>query len=141
MQTKYAGLLRRLYRQPAAPRTTLSPSDDLHSIFETYSPAAPGLLLPRNFALKNSYPDGLRNAYRLNAAMGDPAQNFAIVHIAGTNGKGSVAWKLASALQAAGLTTGLFTSPHIASFRERVRINGEVVSEALVEKFLPQVRR
>lgn len=63
-------------------------------------------------------------------ALGTPADKMKIVHITGTNGKGSVAAKVAHGLQLSGLRVGLFTSPHISSFRERIRINGELIEES-----------
>jgi len=72
---------------------------------------------------------------RFASIFGDPHKNkFKIIHVAGTNGKGSVSLKTATALQAMGFKTGLFTSPHISTFRERIQVNGQYVSmENLVE--------
>lgn len=72
---------------------------------------------------------GLENMQRLDSHFGYPSRAYPSVHIAGTNGKGSVSTKIARALQAAGKTVGLYTSPHIATFRERVRIRGEMIAE------------
>jgi dihydrofolate synthase/folylpolyglutamate synthase len=86
---------------------------------------------------------GLANTRWLLERLGHPERRYAVVHVAGTNGKGSVAALVASALQAAGHTVGLFTSPHISSFRERMQIGGELVSEAEVaghlERLLPLI--
>lgn len=73
----------------------------------------------------------------LMAYFGNPhIGNFKIIHVAGTNGKGSVTLKTSRALQHLGFKVGMFTSPHIASFRERMQINGELVSmEEVVEHF------
>jgi dihydrofolate synthase/folylpolyglutamate synthase len=79
---------------------------------------------------------GLDNVQRLNTLLGNPAHAFPSIHVAGTNGKGSVVTKIAAALQAAGLRVGLYTSPHIACFRERIRVDGSMISEAEVEKHL-----
>lgn len=79
---------------------------------------------------------GLDNCLRLDAALNSPSQTFPSIHIAGTNGKGSVATKIATALQASGQRVGLYTSPHIACFRERIRINGEMIPEKEVQKHL-----
>lgn len=79
---------------------------------------------------------GLDNCLRLNEALEFPAHAFPSIHIAGTNGKGSVTLKIATALQATGLQVGLYTSPHIACFRERIRINNEMISEENVQKHL-----
>lgn len=72
--------------------------------------------------------------------LGHPEKNYRTIHIAGTNGKGSVSTKIASALQAAGYKTGLFTSPHISSFRERIQINGELITEQNVVEHLKQIQ-
>ncbi len=72
---------------------------------------------------------GLRNTETLLSALGDPHQSFPAVQIAGTNGKGSTAVTLDSICRAAGIRTGLFTSPHLISIAERITINGEQISE------------
>ena len=69
---------------------------------------------------------------RLTAEFGNPQNCFKVVHIAGTNGKGSVALKSAAALQYLDFRTGLFTSPHIDSFCERIRVNQAMISEEKV---------
>jgi len=84
---------------------------------------------------------GLRNTHWLMHELGSPHLAVPVIHVAGTNGKGSVCWKLAAACEAAGLRTGLFSSPHVSSFRERVRINGEVMSESDVVEGLGAVDR
>ena len=80
----------------------------------------------------------LRRLVELLSQLGDPHQKARSVHIAGTNGKGSVASMIASALTTAGYTTGLYTSPHLHTWRERIKVNGELISElelaSLVEK-------
>ena len=68
--------------------------------------------------------------YLVCSALGNPQDSYKVVHVAGTNGKGSVCLKTATALQSAGFRTGLFTSPHISCFRERIRVDGEMVSES-----------
>ena len=65
-----------------------------------------------------------------------PHKNFKTIHVAGTNGKGSVSHMLASILQQAGYKTGLYTSPHLKDFRERIKINGEMISEQYVIDFV-----
>lgn len=80
---------------------------------------------------------GLDNSKSLHKLIGSPMVNKPIVHIAGTNGKGSVAWKIALALRNAGFRDGLFVSPHVASFRERIQIGGELISEDEVASALP----
>jgi dihydrofolate synthase/folylpolyglutamate synthase len=82
---------------------------------------------------------GLDNMQKLNAAFGDPASQFEIVHVAGTNGKGSVAFKVARALERSGYKTGLFVSPHVSSFRERVQVNGVIISESDVCESLSEI--
>ena len=74
------------------------------------------------------------------AATGHPERSFASVHIAGTNGKGSTAHILASMLQEAGMKTGLYTSPHLLDFRERVKVNGVMVPKDYVTKFMEDYR-
>lgn len=70
--------------------------------------------------------------------LNNPQENFKSVHIAGTNGKGSTSHSLASVFQAAGFKTGLYTSPHLRDFRERIRINGEMIPEDNVVTFIEQ---
>ena len=82
----------------------------------------------------DAYKPGLGGMTRFAALLGDPQGRFRTVHIAGTNGKGSVANMLASALSAAGLKVGLYTSPHIVDFRERARILGPVEGPVLIPK-------
>lgn len=76
---------------------------------------------------------GLDNMVRLNEKLGNPLANTPVIHVTGTNGKGSVCVKLARALQQCGMRTGLFVSPHIASFKERVQVNQQLLSDADVE--------
>ncbi len=77
---------------------------------------------------------------RVLARLGDPHQQFAAVHIAGTKGKGSVAVTCASILQAAGLRTGLYTSPHLHTFRERIRVDGESIPPGALVALLQRCR-
>ena len=78
----------------------------------------------------------LVNTLLLDEHLGHPHQNFKIIHVAGTNGKGSTSHMLASVLQEAGYKVGLYTSPHLKDFRERIRINGEMASEEYVISFI-----
>ncbi|SEK67768.1 bifunctional folylpolyglutamate synthase/dihydrofolate synthase [Parapedobacter koreensis] len=78
----------------------------------------------------------LTNTYRLCEALGNPHERFKSVHIAGTNGKGSTSHMLAAILQAAGYKTGLYTSPHLLDFRERIRVNGTMVAKEAVAGFV-----
>ncbi len=82
-----------------------------------------------------AYKEGLENIEALLAAIGNPEHKFKAVHIAGTNGKGSVAHLMASYCMERGLRTGLYTSPHLVDFRERIRINGQMITEAEVVDF------
>jgi dihydrofolate synthase/folylpolyglutamate synthase len=83
-----------------------------------------------------AYKADLNNTIALCKALGDPQHAFPSVHIAGTNGKGSVSHLCAAILQSAGYRTGLFTSPHLKDFRERIRINGVKMHPAGVSSFV-----
>ena len=85
---------------------------------------------------QTAYKPGLDNMVKFEALLGNPHETFRSIHVAGTNGKGSVANMLASVLSAAGLKTGLYTSPHILDFRERMRIDGKMVPKKYVYDFL-----
>ena len=79
-----------------------------------------------------AYKPGLDNTLRLMQYLGNPHEQLRAVHIAGTNGKGSTSHLIAAALQAQGYRVGLFTSPHLVDFRERIRISGEMIPEQTV---------
>lgn len=83
----------------------------------------------------SAYKEGLENIEALMDITDHTERKFKAVHIAGTNGKGSVAHLLASYFQERGCKTGLFTSPHLVDFRERIRLNGEMISEEAVMAF------
>ena len=83
-----------------------------------------------------AYKANLSNTLRLCALLGNPEKEFRSVHIAGTNGTGSSSHFLASVLQEAGYKTGLFTSPHLKDFRERVKINGKMIGKNEVTTFV-----
>jgi dihydrofolate synthase/folylpolyglutamate synthase len=85
---------------------------------------------------KTAYKANLDNISKLTFELGDPQNKFKSIHVAGTNGKGSVCHMLASVLQEAGFKTGLFTSPHLIDFRERIRINGKMISEDKIISFV-----
>ena len=87
-----------------------------------------------------AYKPGLDNTYRLMAHLGNPHERLRAVHVAGTNGKGSTSHLLATALQAQGYKVGLFTSPHLVDFRERIRISGEMIPEETVVQFVASHR-
>lgn len=80
---------------------------------------------------------GLQNILKMMQALGNPERSFPSVHIAGTNGKGSVSTKIAKAFIAAGYKTALYTSPHLCSFRERIQINNSLIPEEDVLRLLP----
>jgi dihydrofolate synthase/folylpolyglutamate synthase len=82
----------------------------------------------------------LTNIQKLAEFLGDPYKRFKSIHIAGTNGKGSVSHMLAAILQTAGYNTGLYTSPHLKDFRERIKINGEMVSEEFIVDFTERIK-
>src|ERR1700704_2194274 len=77
-----------------------------------------------------AYKADLDNTIRLCTSLGDPHTKFRSVHIAGTNGKGSVSHMVAAIFQTAGYKTGLYTSPHLKDFRERIKVNGQMIPEA-----------
>lgn len=79
---------------------------------------------------------GLENTLALCKAVGNPHHNFKTIHIAGTNGKGSSSHMLSAILQSAGFKTGLYTSPHLKNFTERIKINGQEIEEAFVTTFV-----
>ena len=83
--------------------------------------------------------DGLGNILLLSESLGNPQNKFKCIHIAGTNGKGSVSHMLAAILQTAGYKTALYTSPHLVDFRERIKINGEMISPESVVKFVEKI--
>ncbi|REJ83992.1 MAG: bifunctional folylpolyglutamate synthase/dihydrofolate synthase [Bacteroidetes bacterium] len=87
-----------------------------------------------------AYKADLSNILRLCELLNHPESKFRSVHVAGTNGKGSVSSMLASVFTAAGYKTGLFTSPHLKDFRERIRINGEMIPEEKVIRFVEDNR-
>lgn len=87
-----------------------------------------------------AYKADLTNTIQLCSALNDPQHRFKSIHVAGTNGKGSTSHMLAGILQTAGYKTGLYTSPHLKDFRERIRINGEMVPEEFVISFTEEIR-
>lgn len=87
-----------------------------------------------------AYKEDLHNTLALCARTGNPQDRLTCIHIAGTNGKGSSSHALAAILQQSGYKTGLYTSPHLVDFRERIRINGQVIPEEWVVNFVRQHR-
>ena len=85
-----------------------------------------------------AYKPGLDNTYRLMAHLGNPHEKLRAVHVAGTNGKGSTSHLIAATLQAQGYRVGLFTSPHLVDFRERIRVSGEMIPEEKVVQFVAE---
>ncbi|WP_295181820.1 folylpolyglutamate synthase/dihydrofolate synthase family protein [uncultured Christiangramia sp.] len=85
---------------------------------------------------KSAFKKDLSNTLKLTEHLAHPENKFRSIHVAGTNGKGSVSHMLASIFQEAGYKTGLYTSPHLKDFRERIRINGVVISEEEVVGFI-----
>jgi len=92
-------------------------------------------LFPRTTRIKF----GLETTRRLLAGVGEPHRLFPTIHVAGTNGKGSVAALIAGTLQASGWKVGLYTSPHLVSFRERIQVNGVPISEGAVAAWTAQL--
>ncbi len=87
-----------------------------------------------------AYKEDLHNTLALCKSLDDPHTKFKSIHIAGTNGKGSTSHMLAAILQQAGYKTGLYTSPHLKDFRERIKINGKMVSEGFVVDFVEKTK-
>ena len=90
---------------------------------------------------KAAYKANLDDTIQLLSKLGNPQENFKSIHVAGTNGKGSVCHILASVLQEAGYKTGLYTSPHLKDFRERIKINGEMIGEEDVVLFVKKHKK
>ena len=82
---------------------------------------------------------GLDMEHAILAQLGNPEGKHAVVHVAGTNGKGSVCAIIESVLRAAGLRTGLYTSPHLVAFNERFRLNGEPIATEPLEVLVDQI--
>lgn len=89
---------------------------------------------------QGAYKEGLENSYKLDEHFGHPHRKFQTIHVAGTNGKGSCSHTLAAILQSAGYKVGLYTSPHLVDFRERIRVNGIPVSQEYVVDFVEKER-
>ena len=102
----------------------------------TYQQAEKFILSREFFGMKL----GLQNITEFLEGLDNPQHRYQTIHLAGTNGKGSSAAMLASILQSAGYRTGLFTSPHLAEFRERVRVDGVMIDRASVARFVDRNR-
>lgn len=87
-----------------------------------------------------AYKKDLHNTLELCEALGQPQLKFKSIHVAGTNGKGSTCHMLAAILQQAGYKTGLYTSPHIRDFGERIRVNGQMIEEQFVVDFVERTK-
>lgn len=87
-----------------------------------------------------AYKDNLDNTIAICKLLGNPENKFKSIHVAGTNGKGSTSHLLASILQSAGYKTGLYTSPHLKDFRERIKINGEMIPQHYVVGFVSKYK-
>ena len=88
----------------------------------------------------SGYKEGLDNTLALDEHFGHPHLSYATIHVGGTNGKGSVSHTVAAILQECGYRVGLYTSPHLVDFRERIRINGKPISEKYVTNFVEEER-
>ncbi len=88
-----------------------------------------------------AYKPGLDKSYRMMKRLGNPQSKYKTIHVAGTNGKGSVSHFLAAILQSAGYKTGLYTSPHLVDFGERIRVNGTKVNPEFVVRFVENNKR
>ena len=89
---------------------------------------------------KKAYKADLKNTIALCKYLGDPQKKIKTIHIAGTNGKGSTSHMLAAVFQQCGYKTGLYTSPHLKDFRERIKLNGEMVQEDFVIEFVEKMK-
>jgi dihydrofolate synthase / folylpolyglutamate synthase len=87
-----------------------------------------------------AYNRDLTNTLALCEELGNPQKNFKCIHIAGTNGKGSSSHMLAAILQSAGYKTGLYTSPHLKEFTERIRINGIEITQQFIVGFVERIK-
>ena len=87
-----------------------------------------------------AYKEGLDNSLKLDEHFGHPHKAYKCIHVGGTNGKGSVSHTLAAILQSAGYRVGLYTSPHLMDFRERIKVNGEMIPEERVIRFVEEER-
>ena len=85
---------------------------------------------------RQGYKTGLENTFFLDKHFGYPHRQFRSIHIGGTNGKGSTSHLIAAVLQSAGFRVGLYTSPHLKDFRERIRIDGKMISKQRVSSFI-----
>ena len=87
------------------------------------------------------YKEGLENSHALDEHLGHPHKKYLTIHVAGTNGKGSCAHTLSAVLQMCGYRVGLYTSPHLVDFSERIRVNGQPINEEYVVEFVEKHKR
>jgi dihydrofolate synthase/folylpolyglutamate synthase len=87
-----------------------------------------------------AYKEGLDNSQQLDEIFGHPHRRYKTIHVGGTNGKGSTSHLLAAILQEAGYKVGLYTSPHLVDFRERIRVNGEIINKQYVVDFVEKYK-
>src|SRR5512135_1098402 len=90
---------------------------------------------------KAAYKNDLRNTLALDEYFSHPHKSYKTIHIAGTNGKGSVSHMTASMLMEAGYKTGLYTSPHLRDYRERIKVNGRMVAKGFVTGFIEKHKK
>jgi len=103
----------------------------------TYAAAERFILSREFFGLKL----GLENITEFLASIGSPQDKYLTIHVAGTNGKGSTSAMIESVLRAQGYRTGLYTSPHLVDFTERIKVNGEKISRKALAGFIDQHRK
>lgn len=87
------------------------------------------LFVEKLFSLTNSRGKDLSSVFEVDLSLGSPHKSFKSIHVGGTNGKGSVTWKIAKALEKEGFKVGLYTSPHLVDVRERIQVNSELISQ------------
>ena len=85
-----------------------------------------------------AYKEGMENSFLIDRHLHYPHTQYRTIHVAGTNGKGSVCHLLASVLQEAGYKRGLYTSPHLLDFRERIKVNGEMIDKDCIVGFIAE---
>jgi dihydrofolate synthase / folylpolyglutamate synthase len=106
-------------------------------IRHTYQSAERFILSREFFGMKL----GLENIQQFLSDMGNPQKKYLTIHVAGTNGKGSTSAMLEAVLRAQGYKTGLYTSPHLVDFCERIKVNGEKIDKRSVARFVDQHRK
>jgi len=90
---------------------------------------------------EGAYKEGLENTWQIDHCLNHPHRHYPTIHVAGTNGKGSVSHLLASILQESGYKTGLYTSPHLVDFRERIKVNGQMISKTFITDFVSRHKK